>query len=163
MLVPARSSPLPSTPHSTWREAECEQRADQRQRGFIPSISEQSQRTETRVAAAADHDMVVDGDADRLKRLRHRARHVDIRLRRRRVARWMIVNQYDSRGAERQRALYYFARIYRRMIDGAALLRLIGDERVLLVEKEQAELFHRGIAGGDRDVVEQRLPGADHR
>src|SRR5690348_9954205 len=132
-------------------------------RGFIPIPSEQSQRAEARVAAAADHDMVVDGDADGLKRLRHRTRHVDIRLRRRRVARWMIVDEYYSRGAERQRALHHFARIYRRMIDGAALLRLIGDERVLLVEEEQAELFDRGIAGGDRDVVEQRLPRADHR
>jgi NADPH:quinone reductase-like Zn-dependent oxidoreductase len=68
----------------------------------------------------------------------------------------------DGRGAERQGALHHLARIDGRVIDGAALLLLVGDERVLLVEEEQAELLVGGIARSGGAIVDERLPGADH-
>src|SRR5713226_10048455 len=110
------------------------------------------------MAAAADYYLVVNRNADGMERLRHRAGHVDIGLGRRRVAGGVVVHHDDRRGAERERTLHHLARIDRRVIDGAAMLRLVGDERVLLVEEEQAELLDRGIAGGDRAVIEERLP-----
>jgi len=90
--------------------------------------------------------------------LRHGARHVDVGLRRRRVAGGVVVDHDDRRGAEGEGALHHLARIDRRVIDGAAMLFLVGDQRVLLVEEQQAELLDRGIAGGNRAVVDERLP-----
>ena len=50
------------------------------------------------------------------------------------------MHQDQGRGAELQRALDDFASIDRGVIDRAALLLLMGDDRVLAVEKEQVEL-----------------------
>ena len=70
-----------------------------------------------------------------------RLRHLDVGVRRRRIAGRMIVHQ-DQRGSRQfERALDHFARIDRRVIDGADLLQFVGDELVALVEKQHAELL----------------------
>ena len=62
-----------------------------------------------------------------------------------------------------ERALHHLARIDRRVVDGAALLHLVGDQHVLAVEEQDAELLgllvrERGVA-----VVDQLLPVGQHR
>lgn len=49
------------------------------------------------MAVAADHQMVVQRDADLVQRLLHLARHGDVAVARRRVARRVIVDD-DQRG-----------------------------------------------------------------
>ena len=65
----------------------------------------------------------------------------------------------DDRGRrELERPLDHLARIDRRVVDRADLLHLVGDQHVLLVEEEDAELLdrlegHRGAA-----IVDHRRP-----
>jgi hypothetical protein len=99
----------------------------------------------------ADDDVVVHGDAERLRHVDDRLRHLDVGARRSRVARGMVVHQDDRGGGEFERPLDHLARINRRVIDGAGLLQFVGDERVALVEEQDAELLllgerHRGAA-----------------
>jgi hypothetical protein len=54
--------------------------------------------------------------------------------------------------------LDHFARIDRSVDDGAALLHLIGDQPVLFVEKEDAELFDVLERHGRAAIVDQRRP-----
>jgi hypothetical protein len=69
----------------------------------------------------------------------------------------ILVHQ-DERGCRQfQRALDHLARIDRRMIDGADLLHLIGDQLVALVEKQLAKLLlvgkrHAGAAIADHVI-----------
>ena len=60
----------------------------------------------------------------------------------------MVVHQDQRRGVQLQRALHHLARIDRRMIDGAALLRLVGDQHVLAVEEQDAELLDLLVRDG---------------
>src|SRR5260370_41301422 len=60
-------------------------------------------------------------------------------------------------------ALDDLARIDRRVVDGAALLDLVGDQHVLAVEEEDAELFGLLVRQGDVAVVDELLPVGQHR
>src|SRR5690606_41892779 len=79
----------------------------------------------------------------------------------RRSARGVVVDE-DARGCSKhKRALDYFTGINGGVIDRAGLLVLIGDEVIIVVEEEEAELLdlllaHRGLA-----IFKQRLPRAD--
>ena len=53
----------------------------------------------------------------------------------------MIVDKDDRRGRKLQRSFHHFARIDRGVIDRAGLLHFIGDQRILLVEKQDADVF----------------------
>ena len=53
----------------------------------------------------------------------------------------MVVHQDQRRGVEFERALDDFARIDRGVVDCAALLPLMLDQRVLAVEEQQVELL----------------------
>jgi hypothetical protein len=97
------------------------------------------------VALLADDDVVVHRDAEGLRHLDDLAGHLDVGARRGRIARGMVVHQDDGGGGELQRALDDFARIDRRVIDGADLLDFVGDELVALVEKQDAELLTRDL------------------
>ena len=91
------------------------------------------------MAAAADDEVIVQGDADRCRGSRMLG-HRDIGVGWGRVARGMVVHQDDRRGVQFERALHHLARIDRRVVDRAALLALMGDQRVLAVEEEKVEL-----------------------
>ncbi len=71
----------------------------------------------------------------------------------------------EDHGAGRQLegAAGDLAGIDRRVIDGALVHHLIGDELVLLVEEEHPELFARGPGHGDLGIGQKRGPRADHR
>ena len=77
--------------------------------------------------------MVVDGDAQGAAGLDDLAGHVDVGGRWRRVARRMVVYQDHGAGRQLERAAHDLARIDRRVIDGAAVQGLVGDELVFLV------------------------------
>ena len=53
----------------------------------------------------------------------------------------MVVHQHDGGGREFERPLDHLARIDRRVVHGASLLHLVGDQRVALVEEQHAEQF----------------------
>ena len=80
-----------------------------------------------------------------------------------RVSAGMIVHQDQSRGGQFQRPFDHLARIDRRVVDGARLLHLVGDERVALVEEEQAELFLVHECHGGAAIIDHRTPGREHR
>lgn len=110
----------------------------------------------------ADDDVVVHRDPQRFCHIDHRAGHLDVGLRRRWIAGGVIVHHDDRGGGELQRALDDFARIDRRVIDGADLLHLIRNQLVALVEKQDAKLLlvgegHRGAA-----IVDYGGPGRQY-
>ena len=86
-------------------------------------------------------------------------RHVDIGARGRRIAGRMVVDQDDRGRGEFQRPPDDFARIDGRVVDGSGLLDLVGDQRVLLVEEQDAELL--ALLEGHRRpaIVENLVPG----
>ena len=93
--------------------------------------SEQPQALHAGMPPAADDDVVVQGDPEERRRLRHLARRLDVGLGGCRVARGVVVDHDERAGAEVEGALYHLAGIDRRVIDRAALLPLVGDERAL--------------------------------
>jgi len=92
------------------------------------------------VAFLADDDVIVHGNAERARHRDDLLRHLDVRAGRRRVAGGMVVHEDDGGGRQFQRPLDHFARIDRRVIDGADLLQFVGDELAALGEEQHAEL-----------------------
>ncbi len=68
----------------------------------------------------------------------------------------MVVDQNNGGGGEFQSPFDHFARIDRRMIDRSLALDFIGDQRIALVEKKNAELL-AGFVGHHRMAI------IDHR
>ena len=104
-----------------------------------PRSSEQLQAPEAGVALAADDQMIVNHDAERLAEADDLHGHRDVGGGRARVAGRMVVHQDQRCGPEFERAAHDLARIDRRVIDRANALHLVGDELVLLIEEEDAE------------------------
>ena len=71
----------------------------------------------------------------------------------------MVVHQDDRGGAQLQRPLDHFARIDGRVIDGAAILHLVGDQMIFAVQEEDAEFLVLRARHRRRAIIEQRLPG----
>ena len=92
------------------------------------------------------------GDVD------HLLGHLDVGGGGRRVAGGVVVDQNEGGGGQLQRPFHHLARIDRRVVDGAGLLHLVGDQHVLLVEEEHAELLDRLIGHCHRAVVDDRRP-----
>jgi hypothetical protein len=87
------------------------------------------------VPAAADDDVIMHRDPERLGGVDDVLGDGDVGFRRRRVAGWVVVHQDQRRGAQLQRTLHHLAGVDRRMVDSAALLLLMRDQRVLAVEE----------------------------
>ena len=85
--------------------------------------------------AFADDDVIVHGDPERLCDVDDRLGHLDVGLRRRRIAGGVVVHQDDRGRGQLERALDDLARIDRRVVDRTGLLQLIGNELVALVEQ----------------------------
>src|SRR5690606_25191539 len=109
----------------------------------------------------ADDQMIMDADIERGRRLNNLKRHVDIGGRGRRIARGVVVDEDDRGRAKLKRALDYFTRINGGVIDRAGLLHLIGDQVILVVEEEEAELLDLLLAHRALAIFKQRLPRAD--
>ena len=95
------------------------------------------------MAAAADHDVIMDRNAELLSCVDDAPCHFDIGERRCRIARRMIVDEHDGACRKLERPLDHLARIDRGVIDSSLLLHLIGNELVLAIEKQDPELRDR--------------------
>jgi hypothetical protein len=73
------------------------------------------------------------------------------------------VHQDHCRGAEIEGALDDLARVNRCVVDRAALLALMFDQRVLAVEKQDVELLDRVVRDLGVAVVDQLVSGIDYR
>ena len=73
------------------------------------------------------------------------------------------MHQDQCRCLELERSLYHLARIDRRVVDGPALLLLVLDQHVLAVEEEDVEFLDLAVGDMRRAVVDELVPGADHR
>ena len=106
----------------------------------------------------ADDDVVMHGNAQRVRHRDDLLRHRNVGVRRRRIARRMIVHEDDGGRRQLQRALDHFARINRSMIDGADLLHFVGDELIALVEKQYAQLLPVGKSLRGAAIVKHGRP-----
>ncbi len=93
------------------------------------------------MSVLADDDVVVHRDPERRGNLNDLPRHLNISRGRRRIAGGVIVHQNDRSGRKLQRAFDKLTRVNGRMIDGAFLLYLVGDQVVALVEKQDEKLL----------------------
>ncbi len=64
--------------------------------GVVPR-SHQPQPFKAGVALPPNNNMIVHGDPERLSGLHDQSCHINVRFRRRWIAAWMIVDQYDRR------------------------------------------------------------------
>jgi hypothetical protein len=109
-------------------------------RGSGAGASHQLQCPHGRVPVLADDDVIVHRNAEGLRALHDRLRHLNLGLRRRLIARWVIVHQ-DNRGSENlERAFDHFARIGQGVIDLAGLLHFVSNQLFALVEKEKCRI-----------------------
>ena len=114
------------------------------------------------MAVAADDQVVVQGNSQFFARIANFFRHFDIGWRGRRISARMIVDEYDCRCVELQCPLDYLARIERHVVDRAFLLRFVRDQRVVVVQKQNVELFVHFVRQAGLTIVEKRLPIGDH-
>ena len=70
----------------------------------------------------------------------------------------MIVNKDHRAGVQFQGAFDNLARVDGHMIDGAARLLFIGDERILPIEVENPEMFNVAMRHNGLAIVDQRAP-----
>ncbi len=70
----------------------------------------------------------------------------------------MVVDQDDGARGEFERSFHHLAWIDRRVIDGAGLLHLVGDQAVLLVEEQDTELLAVLEGHGRAAIVEKLRP-----
>ena len=110
-----------------------------------------------------DNEMVVNLDAERAGGVDDLPGYVNIGLAGVDVAAGMVVHQDQARRADFQRALDHFTRIDRRVIDGAFLLALVGEELQFLVEEQDVEFLMLLIADMDAAIIEQLRPAFDDR
>ena len=75
----------------------------------------------------------------------------------------VVVHQDDGGGRQLQRPAHDLARIDRRVVDGAVVGDLVGDQLVLAVEVEDADLLARLVLQRHAHIGKQRRPGGDHR
>src|SRR6056297_1068579 len=96
---------------------------------------------EAELTGPADDDVIVQRQPEGLGRGADPTRHVDVGGGWRGVSGRVIVHQDEGAGVQFQSPLDDFARIDGDVIDRALRLRLVGDEYVLAVQVENAELF----------------------
>ena len=87
--------------------------------------------------------------------------HVDVGLGGRGVARGVVVHQDQRRGVQLQRPLDHLARVDRDVVHGAPRLLLVGDQHVLAVEEQDAELLLLAVRHDGVAVVEELRPRSD--
>lgn len=115
------------------------------------------------MSVLADDNMVMHRDTERPGGFHDRLRHVDVRPRRGGVSGRVVVHQDDGGGGEFERTAHDLAGIDGRVIHRSAALHLICDQRVALVQKEDAKLLARFVGHGGMTVLDDRGPGGEHR
>ena len=109
--------------------------------------SELAQSSQAQLRPGADDDVVVQRQPEVLAPLLDFLGHAEIGLRRRRIARRVVVDQDQGAGVQHQRPLDHLARIDRDMVNRAGREKLIGDDAVLAVEVEDVEALDRSADG----------------
>ena len=105
--------------------------------------------------AAADDDVVVYRDPERFGGCHDFLGDGDIRLGRGRIARGVVVHQDQRRGAKLQGSLDHLTDVDRGVIDRAALLLFVGDQRVFAVEKKDVELLDLAVGNLGSAIIDQ--------
>ena len=111
------------------------------------------------MAFLADDDVVVHRNAERIGHADNLLRHLNVGARRRRIAGRVVVHQNNRGRRQFERPLDHFARINRRVIHGTGLLRLVGDELITLIEKDNTEFLAVGKSLRSAAIVEHGGPG----
>ena len=75
----------------------------------------------------------------------------------------MVVHEDQRRRAQLQGALDDFAGVDGRVIDRAALLLFVRDQRVLAVEEQQMELLDLAVGDVGAAIIDQPIPRPDDR
>ena len=109
--------------------------------------SELAEGPQAQLPPGTDDDVVVQRQSEILAPLLDLLGHAEIGLRRRRIARGVVVDQDQGAGVQHQRPLDHLARIDRDMVDRAGREKLIGDDAVLAVEVEDVEPIDRAADG----------------
>ena len=87
----------------------------------------------------------------------------DVLLARARVAAGMVVDDDDRGRAKRDGAGDDFADMDRGLVDRSGPQRLIGEEEVLGVEEQDADLLDRQMGHGRGEIIAKRVPARQHR
>src|SRR4051812_11622241 len=98
-------------------------------------MSDQSPATKARMASCTDNHVVVDRDAERRRRPDQRPGCRDIGGTRRRIARWMVVNQDEASRLKFERAVEDVARCDQRLGLGAGRQPLVAQQLMGGAEK----------------------------
>src|SRR5690606_17513285 len=139
-----------------WRSPRPQAHSDTRLLG--PHRSYKAQPSKANVALAPHDNVIVDRDAQGARGLDDLLRHLDVGARRGGIAGWVVVHQHQGGCRKLERSLHHLAHIDGRMVDGAFLLDLVGDELIALVEKENAELLPRLESHGRAAVGDDLIP-----
>ncbi len=107
--------------------------------------------------------MIVDGDADGFCSVDDAAGHLDVVAAGGGIAGGVIVHQDNRAGLQFERAFHDFARIGRRLVDGALAHGFIADEDVAVVEEQHAELFREGVRHAGVQIIDHRIEAGKHR
>ena len=113
----------------------------------LPATSELAEGPQAQLGPGPDDDVVVQRQSEIFAPLLDLLGHAEIGLRRRRIARRVVVDQDQGAGVQHQRPLDHLARIDRDMVDRAGREKLIGDDAVLAVEVEDVEALDRAADG----------------
>ena len=115
------------------------------------------------MAGFRDNQMVVDHDVQRVEGPDDFVGEGHVGIRRAGVAAGVVVDENNGCGTQCKGAAHDFPRENGGLVDGALLVDLVGDEHVLAVHVENAELFGffaRHLGGA---VVDEAGPGGEHR
>ena len=136
-----------------------------RNRGVLEDakLLNQLEPFQAHMAVLADDDVVVHGNAERSCHRDDLLRHLDVGMRRCRIAGRMIVDEDHGCRRKLESPFDDLARIDRRVIDRAGLLHFVGDQLVALVEKEDAKLLLLGEGLGAAAIIEHGRPGRECR
>ena len=148
--------------HDRGRPCRARRRPPARAAAASARASQQALLAEAQPLAVADDDVVVDHDGQHGQRALHLTRHVDVGAGGRRVAAGVVVHQDDGGRVQLQRALRNLPRVDGGVVDGAAGLRLVGQQAVAAVQEQDAELLHPLAREGGVEVVHQPVPVAQH-
>lgn len=107
--------------------------------------------------------MIVELDVERFADVDQAARRGDVTSARGRVPGRMVVGEDERSRADLEAPADDLSRIDRRLPDRSVAKRLIGDEAVLGIQKEDSQALARQIGHADRQIIEQRLRIGEHR
>ena len=115
----------------------------------LPAASELAEGPQAQLGPGTHDDVVMQRQTEIPAPLLDLLGHAEIGLRRRRIARRVVVDQDQGAGVQHQRPLYHLTRIDRDVVNRAGREKLIGDDAVLAVEVEDVEPLD-GAANAER-------------